>query len=316
MVMGKHYAHAPLAAKSLCVPGYSRRMQRTWLSRRQLGRAAGGLLLAGSRPGAAAPSGRKGHVILGVQSYSLRDRPLDQAMVAMAALGFSTCELWQGHIEPQLAREALRRWRLETPLEDFRAVGARFAAAKVPLCAYNYSFKDDFTDAEIERGFAMAKALGVHVITASANQNVVARVAPLAQKHRIRVGLHNHSKIAPNEFATPEDFDRALSAPGHGWIAVNLDIGHFTAANFDAVAFLRKHGGRITTLHIKDRKRNDGPAVPFGTGDAPIAAVLQWVRDRAATIPANIEYEYQGGGGAVDELKRCRSYCQQVLGEV
>ena len=316
MLMGKQYAQPPVAAKSDSVPSYSRPMRRARFSRRELGRLVGGLLLAAPRFAPAASVARKRHVTLGVQSYSLRDRPLDQAIAAMAQVGFATCELWQGHVEPQkVEREALRRWRLETPLALFRDLGAKFRQAKVPLCAYNYSFKDDFQDAEIERGFVIANALGVDMITASANQKVVARVAPLARKHRMRVGLHNHSKIDPDEFATPDDFERALSAPGHEWIAVNLDIGHFTAANFDALAFLRKHAGRLATLHIKDRKRDDGPAVPFGTGDAPIKPVLQWVRDHGAAIPANVEYEYDGTD-TLDELRRCRSFCQQALGEV
>src|SRR5262245_594764 len=189
----------------------------------------------------AAPKGKGGKVTLGVQSYSFRDRPLDEAIAAMKTLGITSCELWQGHVEPKgLSREDLRKWRLETPLDHFKQIRAKLTKAKVDLYAYNLSFKDNFTDEEIERGFAMAKALGVRNLTASANQTVVARVAPAAKKHKIKVAVHNHSKIDPNEFATPEDFEKAISGPGRELIAINLDIGHFTAANFDAVEFLKK----------------------------------------------------------------------------
>jgi sugar phosphate isomerase/epimerase len=262
-------------------------------------------------------------VVLGAQSYSFRDRPLDETIAAMSSLGLATCELWQGHVEPRLAsgasaderkgfRDKLRAWRLETPLDFFSEVAARFRKAGVPLCAYNYSFKDDFTDAEIERGFAMARAMGVDAITASANQNVVARVAPLARKHRITVAMHNHSIIEPNEFATPGDFEKAITGPGRERIAINLDIGHFTAANFDAVAFLQKHHARIVTLHIKDRKRDQGALTPFGEGQAPIREVLALLRDKKWPIPANIEYEYKGTD-TVAEVKRCLEYCQKAL---
>jgi sugar phosphate isomerase/epimerase len=252
-------------------------------------------------------------VVLGTQSYSFRDRPLDEAIAAMASIGLATCELWQGHVEPrQVPREALRKWRLETPLSHFEEIAAKFSKAGVPLCAYNYSFQDDFSDAEIERGFAMAKALGVEAITASANQKVVARVAPAAKKHKITVAMHNHSQIDPNEFATPEDFENAMKGPGRERIAVNLDIGHYTAANFDAVAFLTKHHARIVTLHIKDRKKNQGALTPFGEGDAPIRQVLALLRDKRWPIPANIEYEYKGAD-TVAEVKRCFEYCQRAL---
>jgi sugar phosphate isomerase/epimerase len=252
-------------------------------------------------------------VVIGTQSYSFRDRPLDEAIAAMSSIGLATCELWQGHVEPrQVEREALRKWRLETPLSHFEEIAAKFTKAGVPLCAYNYSFHDDFSDQEIERGFAMARALGVTAITASANQQVVARVAPAARKHRITVAMHNHSKIDPDEFATPEDFEKAMKGPGREKIAVNLDIGHYTAANFDAVAFLTKHHARIVTLHIKDRKRDQGALTPFGEGDAPIRQVLALLRDKRWPIPANIEYEYKGAD-TVAEVKRCLDYCKSAL---
>jgi len=60
---------------------------------------------------------------------------------------------------------------------------------------------------------------------------------------------------------------------------INLDIGHYTAGNNDAAAFLRKHHDRITHIHIKDRKRNQGPNVQLGTGDTPIKECLTLIRD-------------------------------------
>lgn len=249
-------------------------------------------------------------VTFGVQSYSFRDRPIDAAIAAMQQLGLTSCELWQGHIEPKASRDELRAWRETVSLGEFEQIRQRLNKAGVTVSAYNISFKDDFSDAEIERGFDMAKALGTNIITASANTKVVARVAPVAARRKMPVGVHNHSRIDPNEFATPESFITAMKAGP--FIAVNLDIGHFTAANFDAVEFLQTHNDRIVTLHIKDRKRNDGPAVPFGEGDAPIGAVLRLLRDRKWSIPANIEYEYEGGD-TVEEVKRCLEFCRRQL---
>src|SRR5690606_36937709 len=95
-------------------------------------------------------------------------------------------------------------------------------------------------------------------------------------------------------------------------MGVTLDIGHFTAANFDAVAYLEQHHTRINALHIKDRKRDQGPNMPFGQGDTPIGAVLRLLRDRKWDIPAHIEYEYDGGD-AVAEVRTCYDYCRQAL---
>lgn len=286
------------------------------MTRRRFGQVATGLAIgAAARMALAGPKGKGAGVVLGVQSYSFRDRPLDEAIAAMKSIGLGTCELWQGHVEPadlKKDREALRKWRIEAPIDHFKNVRGRFAKAGIKLCAYNFSVRDDFTDEEIERGFVMAKALGVRALTASASQSVVARVAPHAKKHKIKFAVHNHSKIHPDEFATPEDFEKAITGPGRELIAVNLDIGHFTAADFDALEFLKKHHARIVTLHIKDRKRGQGPNVPFGEGDTPIKPVLSLLREKRWPIPANIEYEYSGQD-TVEEVRKCLEYCRQAV---
>ena len=139
----------------------------------------------------------------------------------------------------------------------------RFATAGMSVYAYNLSFSDSFTDEEINRGFEAAKALGAEVITASTTVSVAKRLVPFAAKHQMPVAMHNHSNVKdPNEFATPESFTTALALSPQ--FRINLDIGHFTAANFDALAFLEAHHDRITNLHIKDRKKNQGDNTPWG----------------------------------------------------
>ena len=258
-----------------------------------------------------APRLSAAEVTIGVQSYSFRDRQRPDLIAAMQQLGLRSCELWQAHVEPQkVPREQLRRWRETVSLDEFHRVRDEFAKAKIALSAYNISINDTFSDAEIERAFEMTRALGAPLITASANVNTVARIAPVAARHRMLVGMHNHSRIDPNEFATANSLTDAMQ---HGpFIAVNLDIGHFTAANEDAMAFLEQHHARIVTLHIKDRKRDQGPNVEFGAGDTPIVPVLNLLAGRGWAIPANIEYEYKGGD-SVEEVRKCLAYCRKAL---
>jgi sugar phosphate isomerase/epimerase len=254
---------------------------------------------------------RRHPVTLGVQSYSFRDRPLDAVIAGMQSLGLRSCELWQDHVEPRgVSREARRTWRETVSLDHFHGSRDQFRKAKIALSAYNISFRDDFSDAEIERGFEMAAALGAPLITSSSNIKTVARVAPVAARRKMLVGVHNHSRIDPNEFATAKSLTDALAA--NPFIAVNLDIGHFTAANEDAVAFLQQHHARIVTLHLKDRQRDQGANVAFGEGDTPIARVLTLLQQNGWPIPANIEYEYKGGD-AVQEVGKCLDYCRKAL---
>jgi sugar phosphate isomerase/epimerase len=289
----------------------------TALTRREWNRLALGSLAALSLSTESCTADRPGSVIkgvqIGVQSYSFRDRSLDDAIKGMVEVGLSSCELWSGHVEPKdLGREERRNWRLTTPISEFTNVGEKFKNAGIDLYAYNYSFKDDFTDEEIKRGFEMAKAMGAQVITASANVNTAKRIDVYASQYKMKVGMHNHSNIKPNEFATADDFAQAMAGNSE-YICVNLDIGHFTAANFDPVDYLQKHQARIVTLHIKDRKRDQGENVPLGEGDTPIKPVLELLMNNKWKIPANIEYEYNGAD-TVAEVKKCFEFCKKALG--
>jgi sugar phosphate isomerase/epimerase len=249
-------------------------------------------------------------VTIGVQSYSFRDRSLEEAIVAMQRIGLRSCELWQGHVEPKGQRPELRAWRETMSLDVCHKIRDAFAKARIALSAYNISIKDDFSDTELERAFDMTAALGAPLITSSSNIKTVSRIAPVAEKRKMLVGMHNHSRIDPNEFATASSLSDALSKGKY--IAVNLDVGHFTATNEDAVAFLKQHHDRIVTLHIKDRKRDQGPGVELGTGDAPNAQVLKLVRDNGWAIPMNLEYEYKGGD-TVAEVQKMFDYCKRAL---
>ncbi len=258
-------------------------------------------------------------VLIGAQSYSFRDRPTDKLVEGMVAVGLGSCEIWQnGHVEPTAfpdsklpRREALREWRLTKGVSRCQEIRAMFNNAGVEIYALNYSFRDDFSDEEVDKGFQMAQALGARCITASGTVSVAKRVDGFAKKYQMRVGFHNHSNIKENEYATPADFAKAMEGTSE-YICINLDIGHFTAAGFDAVDFLSKNYKQIVTLHIKDRKRNQGDNVPFGEGDTPIKPVLAFLRDNKLKIPANIEYEYKGSD-TIAEMKRCFDYCKSAL---
>jgi sugar phosphate isomerase/epimerase len=260
---------------------------------------------------------------IGVQSYSFRDRPLDQAIQAMASIGIGICELWQGHVEPRLPeaygtaesrekREALRKWRTEVPLDHFRQIARRFNDAGIEIHAYDYSFRDDFSDAEVTRGFEMAKALGAKTMVASSTITMAKRIDAEAARAGIRVAMHGHSKVDdPNEFSDERSFEKALGQCSPS-IGVALDIGHFIAAGGDPVRFLEKHHARVYTTHIKDRKKNQGPNMPWGQGDTPVREILLALKARQYPLPAEIEYAYPGND-TVSEVRKCFQYCRDIL---
>jgi sugar phosphate isomerase/epimerase len=251
-------------------------------------------------------------VKIGAQSYSFRSLPLDDAIKAMSDIGLSYVELWQGHVEPK-NKDEIKKWRTAaSSLDQMKEVRRKFNNAGIRVYAMNYSFNRNHTDEEVLHGMEMAKLLGTKIITASSKVDQGKRLNDLAAKAGVKVAMHNHSNLKdPNEFATPESFAKAMD--GNPNIVVNLDIGHFTAANFDAVDYLQKHHDRIVTLHIKDRKKDQGANVPLGEGDTPIKAVLELLKkNKSWGIPAMIEYEYKGEDPII-EVRKCYDYCKKQL---
>jgi len=269
-------------------------------------------------------------VRLGTITYSFRDLPrtpgasdaVDVMIKALKECGIGEIELFGPHIEPvfpggrgaeaQRAREQLRQWRLSTPMQFFRDVRKRFDDAGISLFAYTVNFRNDYTDDELDRTFEQATALGVNIIASSTQLTVAKRLVPFAEKHRINVAVHGHSNLTdPEEFASPESFSKAMAMSKY--FRINLDIGHFTAANFDAVEFIRSNPDSITHLHIKDRKRDQGANVPWGEGDTPIKQVLALLKEKKSPIRAFIEYEHRGTGTSIEEVQKCMTYMRQAL---
>jgi sugar phosphate isomerase/epimerase len=290
--------------------------------------------------------------LAGVQTYSFRDMlgapgaATDKMIAAMHELGLTECEMFEPMLQPPalssnaawrmangkpteaslLGRmptaapagsevadlEAVRQWRMGPGLDQVAAAGEQFKRAGIRVFAFNFGLKDSCTDEEVDRGFEMTHALGAKIMTASTTLTMARRSLPFVEKHKILLALHGHSNLSdPNQFATPESFTQGLAISPY--YRVNLDIGHFSAAGFDSVAFIRAHHAKITNLHVKDRKNNNGANMPFGQGDTPIKPVLHLLKTERYPIPAYIEYEYAGTGTSTEEVGNCLKYVKTAL---
>lgn len=318
------------------------------ITRRAFGRATlaglSGLALGGARAAAAQGAPRINSTINGVTvgaiTYSFRDMPriagadyLEVGLRGCVACGIGTAELWGTMAQPQTilprngqynpkvmdtaetraAREQMRQWRLTTPMSYWEGVRRRFDDAGIELMAYSLTLGDDFTDDELDATFRAVRAMGVrHLGTNQMRVAMGRRAAPFAEKYQVALGFHNHTLVNdPNEIASLDSLRRVMDMSPH--FKVNLDIGHFTAANLDAVDYIQKNHRQITYLHLKDRKRGDGPNAPWGQGDTPVREVLRLVKAERYPIPVLIEYEYASDKPPVDEVRRCMDFIRESL---
>jgi sugar phosphate isomerase/epimerase len=213
----------------------------------------------------------------------------------------------------EAAAKALRDWRMSATEATFKPVRKRIedAGIAVKLLCYNMNVRSTQDD-EIEYAFMMARALGVDAISTSTQVSMARRLAPFAEKHKMRVGFHGHANTQnPDEVATPQSFEAVMAASPY--LGANLDVGHYTEAGYDAVAFLQQHHARVTNLHLKDMKKaaNGGGYTPFGQGDAPLKEVLKLVQKNKWDRPVNIEFEYQGD--PLVEVPKCLTFVKEAL---
>jgi len=268
------------------------------------------------------PNSKFDGVQIGVITYSFRSLPgsAEEVLDYVVRCGISSIEL-MGNTAEQFAGapparkgepKTLLDWRLSASMDPYRKLREMYEAAGVGI--HIVKFPDigntNMPDEQVEYCFNVAKALGARGITREISDEAARRLGPLADRHGIAVGFHNHTQI------TPTTYDGDILSHGKN-LAINLDIGHYVAGtNESPLPLIEKHASRILSLHIKDRKKDNGPNMPFGEGDTPVAEVLRFIRANKLNIPADIELEYKipDGSDAVREVAACVEYCRAALG--
>ncbi len=223
------------------------------------------------------------------------------------------CGISSIELKSKPAEEYARTHAGADPMDGFKALRKLYNDAGVNIHALRVSKLGvkRMSDKAIDRYFNAAKALGATGIARGLDINEAAakRLGPIADKHEMMIGFHNHSKMKADAY------DGGILSSSK-YLGIQLDIGHFVAGTGQSpIPLIEKFPDRILTLHLKDRKKNLGPNMPWGQGDTDIAGVLQFIKKNKLTFPADIELEYKipQGSDAVKEVTKCLQYCKQAL---
>jgi len=215
-------------------------------------------------------------------------------------------------ISAEAAREKLRAWRLGNPVDHYRLVKKEFDEAGLDIFTYYVNVNESFTDAEIDAVFAGAKLLGARGCVGSQGLDVTRRMARFPGRHGMFLGVHNHDNLSdPDAINNEASFVTALGFSPD--VRATLDTRHFTAANGDCIQFLQKHHDRVSSVHLGDRRKNNGRSTPFGEGDAPLIEVLRLIRDNRWPIVVLLEFEHGTLRPAVEEVQLMFDYCKRAL---
>jgi len=289
-------------------------------------------------PGSSKPNSNFNGVQIGAITYSFRSMPSAAEDILKYAVqcGLSSVELMgepaeqfagvpagggrprgRGQMTDEQQKAQRQRqeeqldWRLSVSMDKYRALRKMYNDAGVNIHIVKFGNIGDanMTEGEIDYYFNVAKALGAKGITRELSEEAAQRLGPIADKHKVMIGFHNHTQI------TPKTYDGPILSYGK-YLGINFDIGHYVAGTSESpIPIIQKFHDRILSLHIKDRKVNNGPNLPFGQGDTPVALTLQLMKREKWTFPADIELEYKvpEGSDAVTETTKCVQFCRESL---
>lgn len=216
-------------------------------------------------------------------------------------------EAWKAHLQ------ALAAWREKVPMTRFEQLRKLYNDAGVKIYGYKPSALGvNNTDGEVEYAFRAAKALGANQTNVEfpTDPAQTKRLGTLAAKHKVYVGYHGHTQ------QTFDMWDGAIAQSHYN--AMNFDMGHYVAAGFDAIEFIKAKHKHIVSMHVKDRqtKEHGGANLPWGQGDTPIVEALNLMSKSHYKFPATIELEYQipEGSNAVQEVAKCLEFARKALG--
>ena len=208
------------------------------------------------------------------------------------------------------AADKLKAWRTSVSMDRFKILRRMYNDAGVKIYAWK-RLTPNMSDEELEYMFNVAEALGCSHTTLELTDDAaqLKRIGAFAERKKIYAAYHTHLQ------GSMTAFDAAFAA-SKGNMA-NVDLGHFVAAGGDPMAFLTKFHDRIASFHLKDRTTpaNGQKNLPWGTGDTPLASLIQTVKKNRWTMPATIEVEYDipQGSDAVKEVRKCLDFCRAAL---
>jgi sugar phosphate isomerase/epimerase len=273
-----------------------------FITRRDLGKLALAAV-PGSRLFAAKPDSKVAGVQIGLNvPYNFGSRTMDgdEVLKRCVDLGISAVELRSQPVEAfagtPISMDKVKAFRRK--YED--------AGVKIEIVKFDDVYK--MTDDRLDQCFELAHTLGARAISCEIDVEGTKRVGRFADKHRMMVGFHGHEKTNPSHWEAAFANSRYNGA--------NVDLGHFVAGNNTSpLPFITQYHDRIAHVHVKDRKKNNGPNVPFGEGDTPIREALQLIRDKKWNMQATIEFEYPvpPGSDRMAEMAKCIEYCRAAL---
>lgn len=238
------------------------------------------------------PNGPYGPFKMGIQSYSLREFPLEKALELTRELGLDYWESFRAHVPPDTARAGEFRKQLD-------AAGVRVIGYGVMPFGKNAD--------EDRKLFEFGKAIGLEYFSADPEPGAFDALDKLVEEFGIAIGIHNHG---PGHRYDKIDKIAAAIKDHHPKIGCCIDTGHFLRSREDPVRAMEVFDQRIYGVHLKDVKDATRFTV-LGQGDLRTADLLKGLAARHYAHCLALEYE-ENPKAPMSDIKACLAACRKA----
>ncbi|MFY8221010.1 MAG: sugar phosphate isomerase/epimerase family protein [Pirellulales bacterium] len=247
------------------------------LSRRDLLSAATAVAAASSLPGAARAADHD--LNLGIQLYSLRGYPVDEALRHAREIGFRYVEFYPG------------MYPLSSSSEQIAAMNKKLADLGLTISAHGVNgFGADA--AANRKVFEFAKAAGIRTLGADPAPEAFASLDELVKEFDIRIAIHNHGP--KHRYNKVLDVLRAIEKHDER-IGACADLGHFIRSGENPVEVIRLLKGRLYGIHLKDfqDQQENTKGVILGKGHLDVPAVFAALEQVNFPADGALSLEYE-----------------------
>jgi inosose dehydratase len=247
-------------------------------------------MLNWAAPLAAADKDYYGGLPIGIQSYTLRNFNLMEAIRHVEGLGLRYLELFTNHLSPNASAEEIARVR------DV------LKKANITINAHGVNSFTANHDAN-RRLFEFAKAAGFRNITADPTPDSFDSLDKLCEEYDVRIAIHNHGP--GHRYDKLEHVAQAVK-DRHKNVGACVDTGHVLRSNEDPIHWIRELNVRVFALHIKDvaERQNRTHDVVIGTGHLDVLALFRALREIKFPADGSLSLEYESNpNNPIDDVK-------------
>jgi sugar phosphate isomerase/epimerase len=246
----------------------------------------------------AAPS--SGDLKLGLQMYSLRGFPVDEALKYAKDLGFDTVEFYGGMYKVDSTDEQIAEMK-----QKLDSLGLKLLAHGV-----NAFGKDHDKNRKV---FEFAKKAGIRNLSADPAPEAFDSLDKLVAEYDIRIAIHNHGP--KHRYNKVTDVLNAIKDHDPR-IGACADLGHYIRSGEEPIQVIRSLEGRLYGVHLKDfaEMQDKTRGVILGQGHLNVRGVFEALR--AVNFPADsaisLEYE-ENPKDPIDEIRQCVAVARAAM---